>query len=328
MKIKLFLPAILIFVLCCCSCSNEVDPDYLPSFDGIEANKDNIFFLDRESKCNKIYVINTKENKKINTYEFNNIYIDYLVYDASFDLNPYLLINNKLLKFDVEFGRLIEIGLDYTPDYLEIVEDKLWVIPMSVGYKNVPKRYLTYDASIDKTEYIIIPEGLFIGSYFIFNGNTYLPIVFQSDAPKIYNLTTNKIISNLFTNDKSYYDYYLIKSYLFSAYYNNDNKLVYDVYFVNSFEPTFNYNYLFTTDEEYLFGAIYENENYLYYMDRDYIMLMDKKDNYTVKSFKELNGDSRNFVTYCRNGYIWLVSDNNDGAYKVDMDDLSYEIIN
>ncbi|HPY87428.1 MAG TPA: hypothetical protein PLG34_05550 [Spirochaetota bacterium] len=159
MKIKLFLPAILIFVLCCCSCSNEVDPDYLPSFDGIEANKDNIFFLDRESKCNKIYVINTKENKKINTYEFNNIYIDYLVYDASFDLNPYLLINNKLLKFDVEFGRLIEIGLDYTPDYLEIVEDKLWVIPMSVGYKNVPKRYLTYDASIDKTEYIIIPRG-------------------------------------------------------------------------------------------------------------------------------------------------------------------------
>ncbi len=63
-------------------------------------------------------------------------------------------------------------------------------------------------------------------------------------------------------------------------------------------------------------------------MDWDYIMIMYKKDNFTVKSFKELNGDSRTLVTYCRNGYIWLVSDNNDGAYKVDMDDLSYEIIN
>lgn len=323
-EITLFL---ILFLFSCCSCSNEIDPDYLPSFDGIEADKDNIFFLDRENKCNKIYVINTKENKKVNTYEFKNIYIDYLIYDASFDLNPYLLINDKLLKFNIESGRLIKNSLDYTPDYLEIVKDKLWVIPMGAGYKNSPKKYLTYDATTDKSEYITIPEGLFSGSYSIIENNIYLPIGFQSDLAEIYNLTDKKIISSLFNYGKSYKDYFLINNYLFSPYRNNNYKLVYDVYFINSFEPTFNYNYLFTTDENYPFGAIYDSDNYLYYMDRDYIMLLDKKDNYTVKKFQELNGDSLYFVTYCKNGYIWLTCEDNDGAYKVNMDDLSYEII-
>ena len=316
-------------IFSCCSCSNEIDPDYLPSFDGIEADKDNIFFLDRESKSHKIYVINTKENKKVNTYEFKNIYIDYLIYDASFDLNPYLLINDKLLKFNIESGRLIKISLDYTPDLLKVVNDKLWVTPMGSGYKNSPKQYLTYDASADKLEYITIPEGLFRGSYSIIDNNVYLPISFSPDFPKIYNLTTNIMLNNFsFNNQKNYFKYSIYcNNFLFSAYYNDNDQLVYDVYYINSFEPEFNYNYLFTTDENYPFGAIYDSDNYLYYMNRDYIMLMDKKDNYTVKKFQELNGDSLYFVTYCKNGYIWCVSDDNDGAYKVNMDDLSYEII-
>jgi len=330
MKIKLFLPAILIFVLCCCSCSNEIDPNYLPSFDGIEVDENTIFLSNiKDDKKHIIYAVDTSNDKILYKYEFKNLIIYDMEYDASFDTNPYIvLLNGKAIKLNTKTGLCEKFSINFTPERVEVVGDKLWITPTGVGFEGSPKEYYIYDSKTNNTEYITLPEGLFRGDWTFINNCYYLALSISSYGDILYNLTEKKNIGgNFFNRNHSFYKLsgnYLQDSFISSA---SDYE---EVYYINSFEP-FNYKSLYKSDKYLLLINVFEKNNYSYFVEigNNYLNIT-KRD--IINNYIELKNiqiyDSWNYLTYCKNGYIWCVSEDNDGAYKVDMDDLSYEIIN
>jgi len=51
--------------LYCCNCSNEIDPDYYPSFESINADENTLYFVNiSNNKIHKIYAIDIKDEKK------------------------------------------------------------------------------------------------------------------------------------------------------------------------------------------------------------------------------------------------------------------------
>ncbi len=328
-KITLLI-TMLFLMISCYNCSNEVDKNQLPTFQGINVDINTIFLVNsKDDNVHKIYAIDTKNNRKIYTYEFKKKIIYDLIFDASFDLNPYIiLLSGEAFKIDVKSGKLKIFDVKYTPEVLSVIDNKLWITPSGVGFKNTPKDYFTYDVINDKSEYISIPEGLFWGSWMNIDNNYYLPLEYNAENPQIYNLNSGKILKDVITNSGEKYVAYNFynNKYLYGWYLNNNGKLIGDFYLINSFEPNVSYKYLFTTDENYPFsGDLYENNNYLYFVNRHYIITRNKI-TYSMEKIIKLN-NTISFGSYCKNGYIWLTSEENDGAYKVNMDDLSYEVV-
>ncbi|MBP7552680.1 MAG: hypothetical protein KA885_04580 [Spirochaetes bacterium] len=316
--------------LYCCNCSNEIDPGYYPIFDGINADENTIYFVNRSNdEVHKIYAVDTKKENKIYTYEFdrrkfsNVIYS--MVYDVSFDINPYFVfMNGDALKLDVRSGKFIKFDIDYYAGSIAIVDSKLWITPDVPGLENTPVSYFTYDDKYKKTEYIILPEGIFYWSWGRIN-NIYISIYYAENYSNIYNLTTNQMKRDVF--NKKYYIYNFFCNNYLVAWNLDIEKDGGEIYFINSFEPELDYKYLFSINtDELVFAEMFEDENYIYLVSREYIIKRNKNNNYDVeKNVRFNNKDSLGF--YCKNGYIWLTCEDYDGAYKVNMDDLSYEII-
>jgi len=331
MKKKLFLIIIVVLSLSCCNCSNEIDPDYYPSFDGINGDENTLYFVNRSNdEIHKIYAVDTKNKKKVYTYEFNrkkftNVIYD-LVYDSSFDINPYcVFMNGDALKLDVSLGKFIKFDIDYYAGSLSIVDNDLWVIPDTFGLDNKPVDYFIYEPQKNCSKSVSIPEGRFYGSCCILDNNYYLPIeIGDFKYCKIYNLTKKNIFKFYISEEKYDYYWFICNNYIFASYLDS---IKFDVYFLNSFEPKLDYKYLFSINtDELVFATMFEDENYIYLISREYIIKRNKNNNYDVeKTIRFNNKDSFGF--YCKNGYIWLTSEDNDGAYKVNMDDLSCEII-
>jgi len=318
-------------MISCYNCSNEVDKNQLPTFNPIDVDENTIFLVNRkDDDVHKIYAIDTKKNKKIYTYDFKRKVVYDLMFDASFDMNPYIiLLSGEALKLDVKSGKLKRFDVKYTPEVLSVIDNKLWITPSGVGLKDTPKDYFTYDVKTDKSEYITIPEGMFWGSWMNIDNKHYLPLDINANKPKIYNLTTGKILEDNLFNKEYYGCSFEGKQYLNAWYYNTNYDLICDLYFINSFEPTINYNFLFSTDPKYSFSKMFEDVNYIYMINRNDITKVNKNNSFKVEKKvtfdNKSSGGSLGF--YHKNGYIWLTSEENDGAYKVNMDDLSYEII-
>ncbi|MBP7553467.1 MAG: hypothetical protein KA885_08570 [Spirochaetes bacterium] len=319
---------IIFLIFSCCSCSNETDPDYLPTFEGINADA-NTIFLSNEKDDNKhiLYAVDTGENKIIYRYEFNNLKFYDMAYDNSFDFNPYIVfLNGKAIKLNTKTGKCDRFELGFSSDYVEIVGDRLWICPSGAGLEGVSKDYYVYEADNGKGEYVTLPEGLFNGKWTFIDNKYYFSLFMDIINSKIYNYTNNVIVgNNLF--GKKYALYRLKGNYLEGIL---SESYIGEVYYINSFEPL---------DGQFLFSGgilsiidVFEFGNLVYFLEIDrfselYITMRDKSDGY--KQIKQINfNDSGNYLTYCKNGYIWCVSEDNDGAYKVNMDDLSYEIIN
>ena len=312
------------------SCSNEVDPNKLPTFDPITVDKDTIFLSNIKDapKVSKIYAIDTKNSKRIYTYDFKKSVI-YIQYDASFDINPYIIfLDGKLFKLETRSGTLKRINTDFIVDNISIVNDKAWIAPSKIAVEGVPQKHYIYDPKLDNLESINLPEGLFRGGWTYINNNYYFPISLDSPSgDKIYNFTTNTIIGNNFFG-KQYNIYVMKKNYLSGLILSQDPSYdSWDFYYINSFEPL-DGKFLFSTGR---FGLldIYERGNLVYFLDSFSglrITIRDKTKDYAIiKTISLIDGG--NYQAYCKNNYIWCVSENNDGVYKINMDDLTYEVI-
>ena len=325
---KILIIFLFIMILICCNCSNEVDPNYLPSFKGINVDENTIFLTNlKDDKNHIVYAVDTSNDKIIYKYEFRNLIIYDMDYNYSFDTNPYIvLLNGKAIKLNTKTGNCEEFKLDFTPEKITIVKNKLWITPLFAGFENSPKDYFVYNTSINKVEYITLPEGVFNGRWAEINNNCYFVLFMDTTNSKIYNYSNNTIIGkNLFNTD--YVLYRLNGNYLQAT---HSVSYLSDIYYINSFEPLdgkflFNNRNLLNID-------VFESGDYAYFLENNgppelTITKRDKTEDY--KQIKQINfNDSGNYFTYCKNGYIWCVSEDNDGAYKVNMDDLSYEIIN
>ena len=327
-KINLF-TILLVVLLSCSTCSNEIDPNALPTFDGISIDENTVFMFDRkDDKVHKIYAIDTKNSKKIYTYEFKRKIIFDFEYDASFDINPYiLLLSGEVLKLEVKTGKVKKFDLQYAQESISITDKRLWINQYQVGLENTPRDYHTYDPKTDKIEKVTLPEGVYYGYSGFINDCYYLPLDYGLGTPaKIYNLTQEKIVNNsLFTNKYTSFYFYL-NNYLEA--FSDITKI--DVYFINSIEPVLNYNYLFSYDGSQYSGLeILEDSNFIYHVGRENVIKRNKNNNYAIEKIATFDNNSSggSWGAYCKNGYIWLVSENNDGAYKVNMDDLSYEVV-
>jgi len=327
-QINIFFLSILFF---CSGCSNEVDKNALPTFDPIDVDENTIFLVNsKDDNVHKIYAIDTRNNRKIYTYEFKNKIIYDLVFDASFDMNPYIiLLSGEAFKIDVKSGKLkrIDTDIEYNPQSISLVDNKLWLIPPGGGTNN-SKKYIIYDSKKDQLENIVLPEGFFYGAWARENNNIYLNLNFISSQPKVYNMTAGKNIDyNLLRNDYDFFYFYQNK-YLVAAIKNSS---IVDTYRIDSFQPIFKKEFLFSIDSSktLIFPAMFEDNDCIYLVSREYVTKRSKSKNYeiekTVTFYNKSSGGSFGF--YCKNGYIWLTSEENDGAYKVNMDDLSYEII-
>ncbi|MBP7553466.1 MAG: hypothetical protein KA885_08565 [Spirochaetes bacterium] len=279
---------------------------------------------------NNIYAVDTKNSSIMYRYKFNDLILYDLEFDASFDMNVYIsFLNGKTVKMNLKTGTLEKFEINYSVDYLSITNGKIWAIPNGIGIENKPKEYYVYDPLVKESEYITIPEGIYLGRHINLNENCYFEIVIQSTnwISKIYNYSQNRIYDvNLFNKYYSSYRFGL-RNYAY-AIYEDGNRIKADVYYINSFEPL-NVNLIFVT-EDYLLNNIFEKDNFIYFITCSgeiiSIFKTDKTNNYKIIKSVNLNNSKEN--VYCKNGYIWCVSEDNDGAYKVNMDDLSYEVIN
>ncbi|MBP7553468.1 MAG: hypothetical protein KA885_08575 [Spirochaetes bacterium] len=325
---KILIIFLFVMILICCNCSNEVDPDYLPSFDSIEVDENTIFLSNiKDDKKHIIYAVDTSNDKILYKYEFKNLIIYDMVYDASFDMNPYIvLLNGKAIKLNTKTGKCEKFELDFTPEEITIIDNDLWITPTGAGFEESPKKYFVYRADNNEEKYITLPEGRFDGVWTHINGKYYFHLFMDTINSKIYNYNDNKIIgNNLF--EKSYVFYKLQNNYL-QGYLSNPD--YFETYYITSFEPL-DGRFLFSSDKLLMINA-FESDNFAYFLEiwgfsELYITMRDKNEEY--KQIKQIFlNDSGNRITYCKNGYIWCVSEDNDGAYKVNMDDLSFEVIN
>jgi len=328
MKQIFFLLIFTILSLSWRSCSNEVDPNYLPSFDGINVDENTIFLTNlKDDKNHIVYAVDTSNDKILYKYEFKNLIIYDLTYNYSFDFNPYIvLLNGKALKLNTKTGLCEKFELDFTPEEITIIGNDLWITPTGAGFEDSPKKYFVYRADNNEEKYITLPEGRFDGVWTHINGKYYFHLFMDTINSKIYNYNDNKIIgNNLF--EKSYGFYKLQNNYL-QGYLSNPVYL--ETYYITSFEPLDGL-FLFGSDK-LLIMNVFESDNFVYFLEtwgfsESYITMRDKSDGY--KQIEQINfNDSGNRIAYCKNGYIWITSEDNDGAYKVNMDNLSYEIIN
>ncbi|HOV13725.1 MAG TPA: hypothetical protein PK771_05535 [Spirochaetota bacterium] len=333
--LKITYQSVLVFLifmcLSCSSCSNEIDPNYLPTFDPIDVDENTVFMFSRkDDKVHKIYAIDTKNSKKIYTYEFKRKIIYSFEYDASFDMNPYILLNGgEVLKLEVKTGKVKRLDLQYAQASICITDNKLWINQYQGGSENTPKEYHIYDPKTDKIEKTTLPEGVYFGYAGSIDNSYYLPLYYGDGIPaKIYNLTTKRIISNNLLSKEYDVFYFELDNYLLASV-PDSTKL--DLYFINSIDPLFSYNYLFSVDaqETLLFAKMFEDDNYIYLVSREDIIKRNKNNNYAIEKIVSFDNKSSGGSggTYCKNGYIWLTSENDDGAYKINMSDLSYEVV-
>ena len=243
-KVAMFLTLIFVIIFCY-NCSSEIDPDKL-TFDPINVDENTIFMFDgKDDKVHKIYAIDTKNSKKIYTYEFKKMLIFSFVYDASLDQNPYILLpSGKVLKLDIKAGKIKKIDLDDAQESICITDNKLWMCQSSKD--GVGNLYNIYDPKTETIEKKTLSEkGSYYGDSGVINGNRYLPLYYGSASAKIYNLSQERIVNNnLFTKEYTSFNFYL-NNYL-SSYIAGLNTL--DIYFVDSIEPTFIKRFLFSMD--------------------------------------------------------------------------------
>jgi len=257
------------------SCSNEVDPNKLPTFDPITVDENTIFLSNIKDapKVSKIYAIDTKNSIKLYTYDFKGRGIS-LIYDSSFDMKPYLqFFSGEVLKIETKTGKLHQIDIKYSVNYLSITNNKLWAIPEGRGFENTSKDYFTYDAKNDKSEYITLQEGMYNGSSILIKNNTYLSIfyddkdILKESTTKIFNFTTNKFLSEkLFDSNKNYESYLFSGNYIGATYYDYKNeKYLTDILIINSFEPL-DYRFLFTLKDGFGMRDVFEKDNFIYFI--------------------------------------------------------------
>jgi len=323
------------------NCSNEIDPDFIPSFDGISADENTIFVTVIEDNqgdrklISKIHAIDTKNDKKLYTYEFKRKVIN-LIHDSSFDINPYIwFYDGRIYKLDVKSGILNRLDINFYTENYFIFDNKLWASPHGDGDVDKPVEYFTYNASNNKSEYVTLPEGKFFGDFIKCNSNSYLYLSYYSyekEIPdKFYNYSTGKTVDIILTAKN--YEYYSLvgNNYLFCDYYSDDFNWDYDVFGIKSIEPKAEYQFLFTMENEYLFfNNLFENENYIFLVSAEVIVIRDKTNDYEkintiVLDKDEYSNSSSGY--YCRDGYIWIVSKHNDGVYKFNMNSFTYEVI-
>ncbi len=340
-------------------CSNEIDPDTLPSFDGINGDENTIYFMttpssnnygyyyDEDDAVDQILAIDTISGKKIYTYEFNKHRYALLgiAHDSSFDINPYILISpfygdrpNKLLKLDVKSGESKQLDIDFIPRCLQIVADRLWSCNL-YGHYDQNKNFFTYNAKTNSSSYINIPTSILKNGMISINNNEYFCIEYtyysSNDNSKVYNLTTKKILS----------DNFLTRNYNSFSFHSNKYVVAEDsttdsngsVYSVDSFEPNLVCTPLFTYNKKNNYiSEIYEDSNYLYtiggekdnyeYKKNISVTKRDKQQNYDIDKTQKISGTYIE-KSYFKNGYLWILNSNYT-IYRVDINDLSYRIIN
>lgn len=330
MKNQINLIIVILFLLFSySSCSNEVDPNYLPSFEGINVDENTIFIYSFDNKNKKIFAVDTKKSKIIHTYQWRGKSINNFIHDSSFDINPYLdFYDGYIYKFDVKTGNFIKFDAGYYVDLFFIFDNKLWASNWGYGDNNKSFNYFTYESKNNAIEYETISEGNFRGN-FLFTDNTYyLELYYNDKLSKIYNYRTKKIIDiNLF-EEKYRYLHFKKNNYLVGNYYDSNYKDMYDIYCIDSFEPEIKYRRIFSTDSYWKYIGNYEEvDNLLYSIDRSYISIRDKNKNYEVILEKEFDSYSSSWGEYIKNGFIWFVTPDNSGIYKINMKDLTHEVV-
>ncbi len=332
------------------SCSNEIDPESLPSFDGINANENTIYFLTNRgmfdympgrSDTAKIYAIDTASSKKIYTYEFKRHFVEELVYDASFDINPYILIrqyadafDNIAVKINVKSGGVERLDIDFNPAHLNIINGRLLLI-QPTSSSGSSEKYFLYNRNMGAPSPITPPKGTYISDAITLDSNDYL-YLYYNNAPKIYNFTTKKFLNdNLFTTNYGDCSFYSNK-YLFAK----GSTLDIDVYELTSLEPNLVYSSLFSYNSKHIYNiATYGDDNYLYIVTNEYdsdgyknsaITKRDRQQSYNIIDQITFN-NKYIWQSYYKNGSIWLLAgDNYNGTaevYKINTNDLTYRII-
>ncbi len=324
MTIKKFYPLFIfsLFLIFSSGCidikEEELKP--LPTFAPIGADSDTIYLTNYDTR--RVYAVDSKNSKIVYRYDFDGFTIHDLIHDSSFDINPYIiLLDGRSFKLDVRSGRAREFNVKYLPNSLAIVDNKLWINPIGGN------EYFTYDPSSDQSKYITLPHYTFTRNHTKIDGKDYIVFFDSIRNDIIYNLTDNVVVGDsLFSTQ---HKTYVLKSHYLQELNINAEVENHNIYYIKSFEPL-DGNYLFSTGR-FLLRDVYEKDNFAYFLtifgySNLVISKMDMNDGYAHINSINLK-DSGNFVTYCRYGYIWVVSENNDGVYKINMDDLSYEVI-
>ena len=350
------------------SCSNEIDPESLPSFAGINTDENTVYFLTEngynradgsgEHETGKICAIDTKTSKKIYTYQFKRHIVKSLVYDPSFDINPYIIldqysrIKEKVVKIDVKTGELKKINLDFDVDFfilgpLNIINNKLLIPNNYRDYltDSYNEKCFVYDIKNGSSSYIDFPAGMLQNNKISLNNNDYFYIQ-NYNKNGIYNFTTGTMLAdNVFTqNYKSCFFY--CNKYMFAL---DNSTNTPNLFLIDSFEPDLVYTHLFTYNNSTNYSyVVYEDNNYLYSIDNEIdsgeeeyinekvtIKKIDKQQNYDVVETKTLVGGwfkGYNVQSYYRNGYIWCLNgpiyySSSTNIYRIDTNDLSVRII-
>jgi len=335
MKKYVVLIFLILFIFLCSSCSNEKEiEETLPSFDPIDANDKTIYLESINNYPKKIYAVDTEKERVIYTYILNTG-TEAFAYDPSFDINPYMIFipttlpgftrSLKALKLDVRSGKLKKVHPEIKLEHLAmltIIDNKLLV----KSFDN----YIIYDPKTNALSHRTIPEGSFSGErehctfinwkYYILISSGYY------ENYKIYNLTDSRIVSdNLFDN---LYSLYRLSDHYLQGIVSGPPGKFHDTYYVRSFEPL-DCDLIFSEPYSMLLTT-YEKENFVYFLETISLTLKitkrDKNNGYSIVKSLFFN-DSGDGITYCIDGYIWVFSENNNGAYKINMDDLSYTVI-
>lgn len=295
----------------------------LPSFEGIEVNEDTIFLINSQKypKYSELYAVDTKKEIVLYRYRFDNILLYDLTFNYAVDDSVYfVLLDGRFIALKTSTGEVKEILIDYSPYLLSFVEEKVWIFPNTPGFEGVPVNYNVYDPKSSKIETVQLPEGLFLGESMVRNQDRYFALQYSSTPARLYNDSKKRFISN--SGDLKKY-----QSIRFTVYFIGDEYLAAvnsgfcDVFKINDIENG-EYEYLFQTE---VTAGIYEDEDYFYFIDREVARKIDKTDFKVIES--ELPGDSMNIFSYCKNGSLWIVSDDHNGTYKISMEDFSVQVI-
>ncbi|HBD92681.1 MAG: hypothetical protein A2015_14705 [Spirochaetes bacterium GWF1_31_7] len=334
MRKKIFYSINFVITFLLLSCSNEIDPSKpLPSFEGINVDKNTIFVLDRDDvRYHYIYAIDTVKNKIFYSYKFDGIFLGSIVYNYSFDIDGLYVnfIDGRVVRICLSEGKVGEFNIDSNVECIGIFDGKLFLTPCKPGLKNVPVVYSTYDPIRHIFSSVTLPEGIFYPTsyYTSNNGSLLISLSFYGEPPELYDFTNNFIIDS-FELTKTFNfigGYQLRENYLLGLYEEKENTYNIAIYTLNYDNGICQFDYKFSHIEDFMFFDFLIIDHWMYLIGRTKIVIRDINNNYNIVNQIKLIDGGENSVYYLNN-FFWIPSQQYNGVYKINPDDLSVEVI-
>ena len=326
---KLLLVLIIISIFSCCQ--DMQIPQF--NFDPIAVNENVIFMRGRIGGQRVLFALDTSSDRIIQKYQFADNAVNTFVHSSQISDQIVVLLNYESCFFVLNpaTGSVYNYNVDYYISDLIFAEKKVIIKKNVISYKGQTVNCKSYNLLTNSLENFTVPEGDIasrISCNIEIDNKYYLPVSYDGYGsagnayPTIYNITDNRIID--FFPERDYVFFHFVGDRYLYAY--KEETYLADVYKVESFEPVdANIIYSYQESDNMATGLrIFEDEDYLYVIDQprdcQRITKRNKSDYSIVKQKVITTNYEGGTVPYYKNDHFWVVSREDEGAYKISKD--------